>query len=113
MNIKDKKILAEWFGLEVLPKNLWHDKNLMTLKRDFWDKAKSGYWQPESNSNQLNMLEDKFMEEIDCHAMIYNVEEMRAEYDYWLEDEPLAYVGKGKTKNEARLNAILVPFEML
>jgi len=98
MNDEDKKILVEWCGLEHFK---WHNDNTYTYI------PTNEKFNPDSDSNQLDMLEDKFMEEIDCHAMIYNVEEMRAEYDYWLEDEPLAYVGKGKTKNEARLNAII------
>lgn len=85
MNEVELKKLAEWLRIE------------------FWFK-------PHKDSNQLDMLEDKMIENKKVKIIITKFEITILYQCYELMSDmemPLLTSGTGKTKNEARLNAIL------
>ncbi len=91
---KDLRALAEWRG--TIPVNLLINNG----------------WNPFLDSNQLDMLEDKMIEEAKISKIVLSFfhETKNGEWliEYWcLSMEKRITAGQGKTKNEARLNAIL------
>ena len=98
MKQEDLQILAEWLGLK-------------------WKSPLINDWEPHLDSNQLDMLEDKMIEELDIvrievnkcfgggwKAMYLNEIPYEEKIGYYSD---VVAVEKGKNKNEARLNAIL------
>lgn len=92
MNVEDRNILAKWIG---------------------WDPPID--FCPYLDSNHLDMLEDKMLDE--CAIELLEIERggninehkfvLVRGYATFNSEQKLLVDGKGKTKNEARLNAIL------
>ena len=102
------KKLAKWANIRLM---VLEDKTLAVaipyqineLKGNLPDKL----WQPHKNSNQLDMLEDKMIEGMGVERI-----ELQPTEESWLVDYEYNFgagfvSAEGKTKNEARLNAIL------
>ena len=88
MENKKLKLLAEWYYEgKVTPDNIWSSLD----------------------SNQLDMLEDKMIEDIGQYALTLRFVILRTgKYKVDVFDYSEVYAsGKGKTKNKARLNAII------
>lgn len=102
MNDEDKKILVEWCGLEHFK---WHNDNTYIPTNEKFN--------PDSDSNQLDMLEDKMIKEL----RVFDECPFYLDFTYYQDGLiGVAYKnyvrkrfakGEGKTKNEARLNAII------
>ena len=112
MKQEDLKILAEWYG---------YKKNEIVKVEDYGIGIKDCFpFRPHEDSNQLDMLEDKMIEGIQnkyeqriCIKIINNYGKKEFIYIITLypEDSESSdrhiLVSIGKTKNEARLSAIL------
>lgn len=113
--------LAEWYGLELRTHSNKNFQILNAKEKNFGFKSGDTftypiYFMPDRDSNQLDMLEDKMIQELD--EFLYceiGMTENDASFGWWC-----IYYGKegmlgkkvtidagGKTKNEARLNAII------
>lgn len=101
------KMLAEWYGC----------KSIKWTARVYYDE-KGNEFHPDRNSNQLDMLEDKMIEELRTkHNRPVNLSVgVFSDGETYLAQVACGDIGdveivdynvKGKTKNEARLNAII------
>ncbi len=113
MKQEQLKKLAEWCGYKVddgylLNKNSEPVAEIREeTEDDFWVKHLP-LWHPHQDSNQLDMLEDKMLKENELPIWItmgYKVNNWIV--NYAVEQKAIYVNGLGKTKNEARLNAIL------
>ena len=84
------KKLAEWYGYDI-----------QLYSKDSVD------WQPHKDSNQLDMLEDKMIEEAGYYAIAFNKKDNGWVCSYMNPKTIEGTIDNGKTKNEARLNAIV------
>ena len=107
MTQQQNKELAEWYGLEL--------KGSKTPYIEFPDKDNpkitvADIWQPDTDSNQLDLLEDKMVKELGRLEMQLASDGAMGMVLCWhsyIQDGVAKEIkGKGKTKNEARLNAI-------
>lgn len=95
------KKLADFGGVEI--RNIigtgfiCNEKNLGDVDWNY------DFWQPHLDSNQLDLLEDKMIESEIGEMEIYFYDD-NVEVVYYGSEGILGY---GKTKNEARLNAII------
>ena len=116
MKQEQLKKLAKWYGYNIddgylINKNSEPVAEIREeTEDDFWVKHLP-LWQPHRDSNQLDMLEDKMIEEIEtldsiewCIDDIEGCEEWAVIYQ---DNFQVFAQGIGKTKNEARLDAIL------
>ncbi len=116
MKQEQLKKLAEWYykkGAALLNPST-NDRYLNVQE----SPTMMGGWikfQPHKDSNQLDQLEDKMIKELKIkmdnnllqYSMFFHNEQNEYDAHYYNNDEPYNLFGKGKTKNEARLNAIL------
>ncbi len=106
MKQEQLKLLAEWYGLK-----LRGELPFLHIT-DGIDSATT-YWQPHIDSNQLDMLEDRMIVSFPIWQLTIWRNSKDHLYHIWYEykkqpggrDEFIK--GKGKTKNEAKLNAII------
>ncbi len=118
MKQEQLKKLAKWGGVRLMT---LEDETLAVAipfqVNDLEGNLPHKLWQPHVDSNQLDMLEDKMIKETDV-ARIEITLRFGGYYvaQYWDEkrigepfhfESDLITSGKGKTKNEARFNAIL------
>ena len=93
MKQKEFEILAEWYGQDNMPEYMLLD------------------WQPDKDSNQLDMLEDKMIEELETldsiEWAIDNIEGVDDWAVIYQDNFQVFTQGYGKTKNGARLDAII------
>ena len=104
MKQEQLKKLAEWY----YDKKIYYDveTNKAFRANIGEERIYVGDWQPHKDSNQLDMLEDKMIEEAKIMQIsIYLYEAKKIEVHYVIEGRFIC--GAGKTKNEARLDAIL------
>jgi len=131
MKQEDFKLLAEWYGYKIRNYNKWvkeidskwHHKlgNAVCLfyplghslhavnTHGFYCRIEN--WQPHKDSNQLDMLEDKMIEELRVkHKTPVNLSVgVYRDNSKWLcqlHNEFYNSEIEGKTKNEARLNTV-------
>jgi len=123
MKQEELKLLAEWYGYKTTPikdgrKIAWYLVEDMGIKNEHKRRI---HWMPDKDSNQLDMLEDKMVSEF-VEKYSPHKGHIKSEISYFgkkvkcgilfVGDGDLGTWGKyaeglGKTKNEARLNAIL------
>jgi len=112
----DIDILAEWgnIKLEMIPESDF-GSSMLSNRTVPVIKNTLEVWKPHKDSNQLDMLEDKMIEQNNYHHIIQetHIQDISKEKKYiiWYQfsgaDEKPQVAGVGKTRNEARLNAIL------
>ena len=126
MNKEQLMKLAEWYGYVVYPEdlfkgkmpknwdNIWNDGKRLKIDGDeiIFISGNSSSWNPLEDSNQLDMLEDKMIEEAKInkitHSFFHETQVGEWLVEYWnVDKEKRIIAGTGKTKNEARLNAII------
>ena len=100
MKKSELRTLLEWF----------YDDKYRDLRGETW--LRSGGWRPNEDSNQLDLLEDKLKYKIinivkNEESIDLNVKIRKFDCYYLLDDKDNLICGTGKTKNEARLDAIL------
>ncbi len=113
MEVDKLRKLAEWYGAEF---RLYNKDNAGGGKEHYgWiiNGVYKGEFKPYKNSNQLDMLEDKMWQGLDStyikisYGSMYLVSYIKVKRWGGEEFEEQISYGYGKTKNEARLNAIL------
>ena len=120
MGQEQLKKLAEWYG-EIKNNMLYKDRLIIAHLHNCLDVTKIAtypIWQPHKDSNQLDMLGDKLWEDFNVEymkiintptAFIADYYKKYKTYSLFKKSVPSERIisGRGKTKNEARLNAIL------
>ncbi len=114
MKQEQLKKLAEWYGLKFITHvNGYEYKGVPAYNTGEGQYLNLAIWQPHKDSNQLDMLEDKMIEECEFIRMRLFIDKQPNGKTYYQAQhfhyKPgcLYLIGDGKTKNEARLNAIL------
>jgi len=93
-----RKELAEWYGFNVVK----YYKDSLQIE----DDKSTGEFEPDKDSNQLDMLEDKVIQESEYNGIYLCPKEKGWNCSYCIRNTPHFIEADGKTKNEARLNAI-------